>query len=459
MKAALQQLSDRARDVLEGNWTGRHTRPAPRQYPHQWNWDSGFIAIGYSCYKIDRAAAELASLYGGQWKNGMLPQIIYDPDTAEGYFPGPAIWETGRCPHAPDSVLTSGITMPPIHAVAFRLIYERGGGDERGPGRQFAETYFSNAFRSLEYLYREREISGTGLIWIRHPWESGLDNSPAWDSVLAGFEYDPARLPSYERKDLDHGIPHEQRPSDSDYQRYVYLIDLFRRHGYDEQAIQALSPFLIAGPLFNSILCRACIDLAWVADRIGRSREQAILAGWAERTSAGVRERLWHGTHGETGQHAIFDTLDVANGRRIEIDTAAGFMPLFAGIPTAEQAADLYDYLESSAFCAMKDGRCYSIPNYSTEKEGFDRRSYWRGPVWLNVNWMLADGLDRHGYHEKAGAVRLDMLRLALKFGFHEYFDPFEGRGYGTDRFSWSAALILDTIARIDDKKLREITG
>ncbi len=294
--AGREALKERARDVLAGNWTGRHTRPAPRQYPHQWNWDSGFVAIGYSHYDIERACAELAALYEGQWKNGMLPQIIYDRGSLEGYFPGPDIWDIQSSPHAPEGILTSGITMPPIHAVAFRSIYERGDADKdrRGTARRFVEENFSRAFRSLEYFYREREVSGTGLVYIRHPWESGLDNSPAWDAVLPTFEYDPSRLPSYERRDLDHGIPAEQRPTDSEYERYVYLIDLFRRHRYSESAIQGVSPFLVAGPLFNSILCRACQDLAWVADRIGRSREAGLLESWAERTARGVRQHLWH---------------------------------------------------------------------------------------------------------------------------------------------------------------------
>jgi hypothetical protein len=31
------------------------------------------------------------------------------------------------------------------------------------------------------------------------------------------------------------------------------------------------------------------------------------------------------------------------------------------------------------------------------------------------------------------------------RWGFHEYFDPYKGTGYGTDNFSWTAALFLDS--------------
>ena len=49
----------RAKAILEGNRHGRITRPAPSLYPHQWNWDTGFIAIGLSRYDPVRAMEEL----------------------------------------------------------------------------------------------------------------------------------------------------------------------------------------------------------------------------------------------------------------------------------------------------------------------------------------------------------------------------------------------------------------
>src|SRR3712207_6991915 len=35
-----------------------------------------------------------------------------------------------------------------------------------------------------EYLYRERDPEEEGLVYIRHPWESGMDNSPMWDEIM-----------------------------------------------------------------------------------------------------------------------------------------------------------------------------------------------------------------------------------------------------------------------------------
>jgi hypothetical protein len=114
---------ERAKQILDQNWVGSSTKPSPSLYPHQWNWDSGFIAIGLSHYNTSRAITEIEPLFEAQWSNGMLPQIVFNPDAQGHYFPEPDFWQTGRSPWAPAEKLTSGITMPPVHAVAVEKIF------------------------------------------------------------------------------------------------------------------------------------------------------------------------------------------------------------------------------------------------------------------------------------------------------------------------------------------------
>jgi hypothetical protein len=83
-KSVARQMNEdmlvrQARAVLDFNWTGEYTMPGPRLYPHQWSWDSAFIAIGYSRYDQERAMRELRHLFEAQWKNGLLPQIVFNP--------------------------------------------------------------------------------------------------------------------------------------------------------------------------------------------------------------------------------------------------------------------------------------------------------------------------------------------------------------------------------------------
>ncbi|MFQ5815068.1 MAG: hypothetical protein ACE5G7_01055, partial [Candidatus Hydrothermarchaeaceae archaeon] len=78
--------------------------------------------------------------------------------------------------------------------------------------------------------------------------------------------------------------------------------------------------------------------------------------------------------------------------------------------------------------------------------EYFESANYWRGPIWININWMLYQGLRRYGFGDKAESVRGDIIELVRRFGFYEYFDPIKGMGYGSKDFSWTAALFLDCV-------------
>ncbi|UCF30531.1 MAG: DUF547 domain-containing protein [bacterium] len=435
MPRIFDKYLDRAKGVLRNNWTGSYTKPSPNLYPHQWNWDSGFIAIGKSHYDTRAAIAELDSLFAGQWANGMLPQIIFNPEVLGHYFPEPDFWQADRSPHCPRDRITSGITMPPIHAVAVEHIYDHA--TQRKDVLPFLRRIYPRLLSLHQYLYRERDPMDEGLVYIRHPWESGVDNSPAWDGSLKAIPVDRHALPSYSRRDLDH-VSAEMRPSDDDYDRYVYLVDLFRNRDYNETAIREESPFLIQDPLFNSILCRANRSLVRIADIIGESAD--LPRSWVERTAEAIRTKLW------CPDSRMFYPLDLVTGTLIHAETSSGFLPLFAGAATREQADILYGRLNSVSFCSLHQGNCYTIPNYDTRKEDFDRTNYWRGPVWININWMLTHGLKRYGYTLKADSLRRDLLQLPIRFGFREYFDSFSGRGYGSEDFSWTAALFIDLV-------------
>ena len=82
-------LIGRARAVLEANWLGHGTSPSLQLYPHQWSWDAACIAMGYASWYQSRAEQELRSLFAGQWRNGLLPHIVFTEGAS--YFPGPRL--------------------------------------------------------------------------------------------------------------------------------------------------------------------------------------------------------------------------------------------------------------------------------------------------------------------------------------------------------------------------------
>ena len=66
-----------AQAVLRNNRLNTFTKPAPSLYPHQWNWDAGFIALGYMHFDFRQACAEFNALFRGQWANGMVPDCVF----------------------------------------------------------------------------------------------------------------------------------------------------------------------------------------------------------------------------------------------------------------------------------------------------------------------------------------------------------------------------------------------
>jgi hypothetical protein len=96
-----EDLVARAAAVLRENDMGGWTRASPTLYPHQWSWDSAFIAIGLAHLDTGRAVGEIRSLLDHQWENGKIPHIVFNPKAPpESYFPGPEHWATQRKSHA-----------------------------------------------------------------------------------------------------------------------------------------------------------------------------------------------------------------------------------------------------------------------------------------------------------------------------------------------------------------------
>ena len=83
----------------------------------------------------------------------------------------------------------------------------------------------------------------------------------------------------------------------------------------------------------------------------------------------------------------------------------------------------------------------------SKASPAFDPRRYWRGPVWVNVNWFFIRGLERRPARRGERAAT-DDPGARRAFRFFEYYDPTSGEPLGVSDFSWSAALTLDLLLR-----------
>ncbi|WDO08490.1 hypothetical protein ME763_24220 [Streptomyces murinus] len=430
-------LPVRAARVLDANWTGASTVPSRGLYPHQWSWDSAFIAIGLRHLSPLRAQTELETLLAAQWTDGRLPHIVFNPSVPlDAYFPGPDFWRSttaGRAAGAPRTVQTSGIVQPPVHALAAWLVHRA------DPGLSHARGFLARVYPRLaawhRYLLRRRDLGGGGLVSVVHPWEQGMDNSPCWDAPLARIDPAPAR--SFRRADLDHGAP-EDRPTDLDYGRYVRLAVEYR----DARYADGHGEFAVEDPSFNALLIASEHALAHIAAELGAG--SAARHARAERLTAALVERLW------SAESGMFLCRDVSGGELIPERGVSGLIPLLLPTLPGELVTALVRTLTGPHFGL--GGATRLVPSYDLLGEAFDPHRYWRGPAWFNTSWLVERGLRLHGERAPAETLAAALLELAEASGFAEYVDPFTGEACGATGFGWTAALALDLHQRLLDR-------
>ncbi len=432
-------LAEKAMTILRGNWKGAYSVPSNKLYPFQWNWDSGFVALGTRHFEPEWAITEMETLFQAQWSNGMLPHIIFHDITQKHYFPNYEFWGTDDVAEKPVGIRTSGITQPPVHGFVLEMLMES------LPETPRKEAFCAGLFPKIKalhaYLYADRDPHGEGLVFIYHPWESGRDNSPIWSEALHRIQLLQGEIPPYQRVDNTIADPSE-RPTSFDYDRYVYLVHLGRQCGYDCKLIARRSPFLIQDAMFNALLIRSNESLI----RIGKARgyEVSDVEAWQARSKPAFEEKLWSEALG------TYCSYDMVANSLIAMPEIGGWCALFGGSPDTARAARVAEYI-----AALQSGRSepyWLCPSFDPDHKLFNPKKYWQGPVWPQMNWLLYKGLQRYGYHELAERLRSDLLYLLSTLGFYEYFDPRKNgfdhltKGYGGGDFSWTSAVALDFI-------------
>ena len=415
----LIDLDEQARSILKKNDRGGFTIPTARLYPFQWNWDSAFIALGIATMDDERAWQELDMLVEGQAYDGMIPSIIFRKDDAD-YFPGPKIWQTDNGP-----ISGTGISQPPVLAsVVAQLAREQG---EAGMAR--ARTLFPQMMKWHKWWHENRTPDGVDVVCTVHPWETGRDNCPDWKIGLGNMKIDPDLEP-YQRKDIEHANPAE-RPSQEEYDKYITIVKFGRDHGWDQKQLTNQGPFLMADPGIFFILLRADRDLLWLAETFGFDAEADILKGWIA-TAERAADSFWNEAYG------AFCAWDVRTGEFSQGFSNASALCFYADVGTPEQRAKTIEHIERIAAQTQ-----FGQSSWDPEAPLFESQRYWCGPLWCQMNYMIAKGLSEQGEDTLAEKMRYDLKNVIELSGFYECFDPLSGAGCIGRDFSWTAALWL----------------
>lgn len=423
-----------ATGVLVENDTGTLIRAAPRLYPHQWSWDAAFISVGLAHRSVPRAIVEWRTIFGAQWTTGMLPHIVFAE--APDYFPGPDVWGTQEAVARPAGIQTSGICQPPVHALCVEqvaLIARAKGGADAAQIEEFIADAVPRLARWHAWLSRARDPERSGLIEIHHGWESGMDNSPRFDSVYAGVDVrEPAVL---KRTDLVHASAAE-RPTDAEYQRYLWLIHQLRSVAYDDARAVEVIDFRCGDVFITACLAVSSEALARLADSIGDVQRAAS----ERRRAARCREAVLASVDPATG---LCRDFDYRAGRWLDVPSIAGFALLICDGPT-DAVLRQRALLTGPHWMGHPQNRHPLPGSVSLDDPGCQPRAYWRGPVWPIMNWFFAHCALGRGDVELAAALRragLDQLS-GLEFG--EYYEPRTGEALGSHRQSWTAMAALD---------------
>jgi len=378
---ALERSSVRqaARQVLEAHWVS-NGYTAPNPAAYPWQW------LWDSCFHAV-CWAELGD------ERGLLElRTALSVQAEDGFVPH---MNYARHPAAAADLWgrrgASSITQPPMYGHAVAELARR--------GADIDEETVARAEHGLRFLLVDRHRLASGLVALCHPWESGADDSLRWDDFCpGGFS-----LESWRR------IKNR-------------LVESIQRS--PAGAPVANSAFESASAGFNALVVFNAWELAAVTGRTAITDRADELAGClAERWDQ--RRRTW----ADAGASAS------GSGRARTLD---GLLPMLVAAEPERIDAVVADLADPSAY----GGWCGPAGVHRSEP-GFDPRSYWRGPAWPQLSYLMWVGLRRQGRDVAAEKVASATVRGAMRSGFAEYWDPDDGTGCGAAPQSWTALAAL----------------
>lgn len=389
------RIAGRTADGLEY----RFHCPDARKFPAQFDWDSCWHAIALARLDPAAARAELRTLMRAQRSDGFLPHTIF--------------WHRPVLPtrrffysmYARSDRATQTI-QPPFEAFAWELV-ARASPDDPG----FAAQGVAALRARHDWLERERDADGSGLLCLISPDESGLDASPKFDAAMRRRR--------------------AGRPG------FLLHMHALRRDRFDLKRVLARGGFCVQEVLVNTAHALSLRALAHLSG-------DGSLVVRAARVEHALIEHLWDERAG------LFFDRALPSGTPLAVSTWASLAPL--ALPTLPR--EIADRLVAH----LRDPRAYAlpwgIPSTAAYEPSFRRRtserlpSYWRGPTWIATNWLLHRGLEQHGYLEDATRLAQRTVELVRRSGFREYYDPIDGTPSGSAGFGMST-LALDLEYRL----------
>ncbi|MFO8019787.1 MAG: hypothetical protein R6U96_14275 [Promethearchaeia archaeon] len=412
------KILETARTLLDENRrTGRisdksnksyfYTCPSPETYSHQWMWDSCFHILVNTHIDLDYAKKEFETLLVRQHSNGLISHMYYWKNKfsiIDWLFQSFYTYEQ-----------SSNITQTPLVPQALKAIYYHSN------DLDFVKRYIPKVKQYYDYLYSTRiiEDDAVPLLNIIHSWESGIDNSPVYDSAL-GIQGRFLLLKWMHR--------------------LIKQVRVLSKCNWNMEKIAERGYFLYKDLLFNCAYIQGCRDLAQLYYVTEQPHPKEELNQRADQLEEVLLEHCWD------PEEKMFFGIYGKDGEQDKVKACLGFIPLILdNLPQNIASQLVHDHLLNE----KEFWPSYPVPSVALDEPAYSKSEtlLWRGPTWININWFIINGLEKHGFSNVASELMIKTLDLIKKNGysFREFYSPTTGEGMGAKQFAWST-LVVDLI-------------
>lgn len=388
-----------------------YVMPSPQKYPFQWWWDSCFHTfILCSLGELELARQNFQSLFAMQERDGFVGHMVFWesllPKDKWNILEGPPVWNQLR-PHM------SFLTQPPLVAQALLRIYTD------CKDREFAEAMLPKIKKYFHWLAANRDFDGDGLISIISNFESGIDHKPSFDALV-------------------HHDPKEKAGRNYFYRIILVQLKNFLR-GYHLKKIYKANVFIVKETLFNTMYVQDLRALSKLCELFG-DKDAAKYEALAHKVAQRMIELMY-----DEETAAFYDVYGPEN-TKLKVLTFTIGLPILMKEVSKKIANEILTrhFLNKDEFYLD-----YPIPSVAKSEPSFnphDSRLLWRGPTWPVINWFLYHSFMANGFEKEAKHLYESMKALIEKSGFREFYNPFNGKGYGAENFTWSG-LVVDMMA------------
>jgi glycogen debranching enzyme len=189
----------------------------------------------------------------------------------------------------------------------------------------------------------------------------------------------------------------------------------------------------------NTYLCVQMESLGRMAHVLGRERE-AIM--WQKKADTLAHRMLDH-FYDEQSGYFWFQK----DHHRINVLTPFSLYPLWTKRMSAAVNDRMVQHLTNPKTFWTK----YPLPTVAISDQTYNPLQMWRGPVWININYIFVEALQRTGYRALAGELTEKTLQLVMSQNdIYEYYHPDTGEAppRAAPMFGWSAACFIDLAIR-----------